>query len=81
MGLLVGCLVVVELLGCDVLKILYIIVMGVLVMYIIGGVDVKMFQLMNVNFGLFLFVDGVKGGCCGCKDCYKVYIDCVKVDF
>ncbi|MEN8658549.1 MAG: FADH(2)-oxidizing methylenetetrahydrofolate--tRNA-(uracil(54)-C(5))-methyltransferase TrmFO, partial [Marivita sp.] len=36
------------------------------------------FQPMNVNFGLFRPVDGLKGGRRGRKDRYKAYTDRAK---
>ena len=36
--------------------------MGALIHHITGGAEAKTFQPMNVNFGLFRPVDGLKGG-------------------
>ncbi|WP_208350930.1 methylenetetrahydrofolate--tRNA-(uracil(54)-C(5))-methyltransferase (FADH(2)-oxidizing) TrmFO [Pseudaestuariivita rosea] len=52
--------------------------MGALINHITGGADAKTFQPMNVNFGLFPPVDGVKGGRKGRKDRYKAYTDRAK---
>lgn len=41
----------------------------------------KTFQPMNVNFGLFPPVDGLKGGRRGRKDRYKAYTDRAKADW
>ena len=81
MGLLAGRLAAAELLGREVPKIPHTTAMGALVTHITGGADAKTFQPMNVNFGLFPPVDGVKGGRRGRKDRYKAYTDRAKVDF
>ncbi len=52
--------------------------MGSLIHHITGGADAKTFQPMNVNFGLFQPVDGLKGGRRGRKDRYKAYTDRAK---
>ena len=55
--------------------------MGALISHITGGADVKSFQPMNVNFGLFPPVDNVKGGRRNRKDRYKAYTDRAKADW
>ncbi|MEP6065023.1 MAG: methylenetetrahydrofolate--tRNA-(uracil(54)-C(5))-methyltransferase (FADH(2)-oxidizing) TrmFO [Paracoccaceae bacterium] len=55
--------------------------MGALITHITGGAEAKTFQPMNVNFGLFPPVHGLKGGRRGRKDRYKAYTDRAKVDF
>ena len=45
--------------------------MGALIHHITGGAEAKTFQPMNVNFGLFRPVDGLKHGRRGRKDRYK----------
>lgn len=52
--------------------------MGALVHHITGGAEAKTFQPMNVNFGLFRPVEGLKGGRRGRKDRYKAYTDRAK---
>ena len=52
--------------------------MGALIHHITGGAEAKTFQPMNVNFGLFRPVDGLKGGRRGRKDRYKAYTDRAK---
>ncbi|MEO3415331.1 methylenetetrahydrofolate--tRNA-(uracil(54)-C(5))-methyltransferase (FADH(2)-oxidizing) TrmFO [Roseovarius sp. CAU 1744] len=52
--------------------------MGALIHHITGGADARTFQPMNVNFGLFRPVDGLKGGRRGRKDRYKAYTDRAK---
>jgi methylenetetrahydrofolate--tRNA-(uracil-5-)-methyltransferase len=55
--------------------------MGALITHITGGADAKTFQPMNVNFGLFPPVEGLKNGRRGRKDRYKAYTDRAKVDW
>ncbi len=52
--------------------------MGALVGHITGGAEAKSFQPMNVNFGLFHPLVGVKGGRRGRRDRYKAYTDRAK---
>ena len=54
---------------------------GALITHISGGAEAKTFQPMNVNFGLFPPVDGLKGGRRGRKDRYKAYTDRAKADW
>lgn len=54
---------------------------GALITHISGGAEAKTFQPMNVNFGLFPPVDGVKGGRRGRQDRYKAYTDRAKSDW
>ncbi|MGB8622287.1 MAG: methylenetetrahydrofolate--tRNA-(uracil(54)-C(5))-methyltransferase (FADH(2)-oxidizing) TrmFO [Paracoccaceae bacterium] len=51
---------------------------GALVTHITGGAEAKSFQPMNVNFGLFPPVEGLKGGRRGRRDRYKAYTDRAK---
>ena len=55
--------------------------MGALVTHITGGAEAKTFQPMNVNFGLFPPLDGIKGGRRNRKDRYKAYTDRAKADW
>ncbi|MEX0369655.1 MAG: methylenetetrahydrofolate--tRNA-(uracil(54)-C(5))-methyltransferase (FADH(2)-oxidizing) TrmFO [Tateyamaria sp.] len=55
--------------------------MGALITHITGGAEAKTFQPMNVNFGLFPPVEGLKGGRRGRKDRYKAYTDRAKADW
>lgn len=55
--------------------------MGALMTHITGGADAKTFQPMNVNFGLFPPVEGLKSGRRGRKDRYKAYTDRAKADW
>ena len=54
---------------------------GALIHHITGGAEAKTFQPMNVNFGLFRPVDGLKGGRRGRKDRYKAYTDRAKAQW
>jgi methylenetetrahydrofolate--tRNA-(uracil-5-)-methyltransferase len=54
---------------------------GALITHISGGAEAKTFQPMNVNFGLFPAVDGLKSGRRGRKDRYKAYTDRAKQDW
>ncbi len=55
--------------------------MGALVHHITGGAEAKTFQPMNVNFGLFPPLDGMRGGRRGRKERYKGYTDRAKEDW
>jgi len=52
--------------------------MGALLHHVTGGADARTFQPMNVNFGLFRPVEGLKGGRRGRRDRYKAYTDRAK---
>ncbi|MEQ6247930.1 methylenetetrahydrofolate--tRNA-(uracil(54)-C(5))-methyltransferase (FADH(2)-oxidizing) TrmFO [Sulfitobacter sp. HNIBRBA3233] len=54
---------------------------GALITHISGGAEAKTFQPMNVNFGLFPPVEGLKAGRRGRKDRYKAYTDRAKADW
>ena len=54
---------------------------GALITHISGGAEAKTFPPMNVNFGLFPPVDGLRGGRRGRKDRYKAYTDRAKTDW
>jgi len=81
MGLLAGRMAVAELTGQTLDPVPNTTAMGALVTHITGGADAKTFQPMNVNFGLFPPLDGVKGGRRGRKERYKGYTDRAKVDW
>ncbi|SLN35760.1 Methylenetetrahydrofolate--tRNA-(uracil-5-)-methyltransferase TrmFO [Roseovarius albus] len=78
MGLLAGRLAAAELLGQPLQDPPQDSAMGALIYHISGGAEAKTFQPMNVNFGLFRPVDGLKGGRKGRKDRYKAYTDRAK---
>ncbi|ARU00787.1 methylenetetrahydrofolate--tRNA-(uracil(54)-C(5))-methyltransferase (FADH(2)-oxidizing) TrmFO [Yoonia vestfoldensis] len=81
MGLLAGRMAAAELQGRSLSPVPDTTAMGALVSHITGGADAKTFQPMNVNFGLFPPLDGVKGGRRGRKDRYKAYTDRAKADW
>ena len=81
MGLLAGRLAIAEHRGQDRTSPPNTTAMGALISHITGGADAKMFQPMNVNFGLFPAVDNVKGGRRNRKDRYKAYTDRAKADW
>ncbi|MGR3594151.1 MAG: methylenetetrahydrofolate--tRNA-(uracil(54)-C(5))-methyltransferase (FADH(2)-oxidizing) TrmFO [Limimaricola soesokkakensis] len=81
MGLLAGRLAAAEILGGSVPAVPQTTAMGALVTHITGGAEAKTFQPMNVNFGLFPPLDGVRGGRRGRKDRYKGYTDRAKEDW
>ncbi|PWG18075.1 methylenetetrahydrofolate--tRNA-(uracil(54)-C(5))-methyltransferase (FADH(2)-oxidizing) TrmFO [Salibaculum griseiflavum] len=81
MGLLAGRLAVAEMTGTALPPVPHTTAMGALVTHITGGAEAKTFQPMNVNFGLFPPVEGLKGGRRGRKDRYKAYTDRAKADW
>ena len=81
MGLLAGRLAAAEIQGRTVDPIPNTTAMGALVTHISGGAEAKTFQPMNVNFGLFPPLDGMRGGRKGRKERYKGYTDRAKEDF
>ncbi|WP_439154665.1 methylenetetrahydrofolate--tRNA-(uracil(54)-C(5))-methyltransferase (FADH(2)-oxidizing) TrmFO [Yoonia sp.] len=81
MGLLAGRMAVAELSGQTLPPVPNTTAMGALVTHITGGAEAKTFQPMNVNFGLFPPLDGVKSGRRGRKDRYKGYTDRAKADW
>ena len=78
MGLLAGRLAAAEILGQPISSPPQDTAMGALIHHITGGAEAKTFQPMNVNFGLFRPVDGLKVGRRGRKDRYKAYTDRAK---
>lgn len=81
MGLLAGRMAAAELAGITLSPPPDTTAMGALITHITGGAEAKTFQPMNVNFGLFPPVPGLKGGRRGRKDRYKAYTDRAKVEF
>ena len=81
MGLLAGRLAAAEILGRDIPTVPQNTAMGALIHHITGGAEAKTFQPMNVNFGLFQPVDGLKAGRRGRKDRYKAYTDRAKLEW
>ncbi|MCU4654226.1 methylenetetrahydrofolate--tRNA-(uracil(54)-C(5))-methyltransferase (FADH(2)-oxidizing) TrmFO [Roseibacterium sp. SDUM158016] len=78
MGLLAGRMAAAEILGHTLPPVPPTTAMGALVHHITGGADAKTFQPMNVNFGLFPPVEGLKAGRRGRRDRYKAYTDRAK---
>ncbi|MFK7835611.1 MAG: methylenetetrahydrofolate--tRNA-(uracil(54)-C(5))-methyltransferase (FADH(2)-oxidizing) TrmFO [Sulfitobacter sp.] len=81
MGLLAGRMAVAEMRGTPLPAPPNTTAMGALITHITGGAEAKTFQPMNVNFGLFPPVEGLKGGRRGRKDRYKAYTDRAKLDW
>ncbi|WP_432817440.1 methylenetetrahydrofolate--tRNA-(uracil(54)-C(5))-methyltransferase (FADH(2)-oxidizing) TrmFO [Sulfitobacter sp. JB4-11] len=81
MGLLAGRLATAEMRGTPLGPPPDTTAVGALITHITGGADAKTFQPMNVNFGLFPPVQGLKGGRRGRKDRYKAYTDRAKQDW
>jgi len=81
MGLLAARMAVAELTGQSLPPVPQTTAMGALLSHITGGADAKTFQPMNVNFGLFPPVEGLKAGRRGRKDRYKAYTDRAKMDW
>ena len=81
MGLLAGRMAAAEILGRDLPPPPFTTAMGALINHITGGAEAKTFQPMNVNFGLFPPLDGMRGGRKGRKERYKGYTDRAKEDF
>ncbi len=81
MGLMAGRFAAAELLGQPMAPPPADTASGALITHITGGADAKTFQPMNVNFGLFPPVDGVRGGRKNRKDRYKAYTARAKLSF
>jgi len=81
MGLLAGRMAVAEIKGEAISAPPNTTAMGALITHITGGAEAKTFQPMNVNFGLFPPVEGLKSGRRGRKDRYKAYTDRAKLDW
>ncbi len=81
MGLLAGRMAASERLGATITAPPNTTAMGALISHITGGAAAKTFQPMNVNFGLFPLVDGVKGGRRNRPARYKAYTDRAKADW
>ena len=81
MGLLAGRMAVAEMRGEAIEAVPETTAMGALVTHITGGADAKTFQPMNVNFGLFPPLEGMRSGRRGRKERYKGYTDRAKADW
>ena len=77
-GLLAGRLAALEILGKAIPDVPVDTAVGSLINHITGGANAKTFQPMNVNFGLFTVIDGIKGGRKGRVERYKAYTDRAK---
>ena len=78
MGGLAGRLAAADILGLSLPEVPADTAMGALIHHITGGADAKTFQPMNVNFGLFRPVGGLKAGRRGRRGRYKAYTDRAK---
>ena len=81
MGLLAGRMAIAELTGQTLAPVPNTTAMGALVSHITGGAEARTFQPMNVNFGLFPPLEGMKSGRRGRKERYKGYTDRAKIDW
>ena len=72
-GLLAGRLAASEILNKGIPDVPADTAIGSLVNHITGGANAKTFQPMNVNFGLFPVIEGVKGGRKGRVERYRAY--------
>ena len=78
MGLIAGRFAAAEILGLQKDEVPLDTATGALLNHISGGADLKTFQPMNVNFGLFNPISSLKSGRKARKDRYKAYTDRAK---
>ncbi|MBY6115649.1 methylenetetrahydrofolate--tRNA-(uracil(54)-C(5))-methyltransferase (FADH(2)-oxidizing) TrmFO [Mameliella alba] len=78
MGLLAGRMAAAEILGKPMPEVPQDSAHGALIHHITGGAEAKTFQPMNVNFGLFRPLEGLRGGRKGRRERYKGYTDRAK---
>ena len=78
MGLIAGRFAAAEILGLQKDEVPLDTATGALLNHISGGADLKTFQPMNVNFGLFNPINSLKSGRKARKDRYKAYTDRAK---
>ena len=78
MGLLAGRMAAAEFLGRTMPTVPQDTAHGALIHHITGGAEAKTFQPMNVNFGLFRPLEGLRGGRKGRRERYKGYTDRAK---
>ncbi|MEE9454022.1 MAG: methylenetetrahydrofolate--tRNA-(uracil(54)-C(5))-methyltransferase (FADH(2)-oxidizing) TrmFO [Paracoccaceae bacterium] len=81
MGLLAGRMAAAERLGKTISAPPLTTATGALINHITGGAAAKTFQPMNVNFGLFPPLEGIKGGRRNRPARYKAYTDRAKTDW
>jgi methylenetetrahydrofolate--tRNA-(uracil-5-)-methyltransferase len=80
-GLLSGRLAALEILNKGIPDVPADTAIGSLVNHITGGANAKTFQPMNVNFGLFPIIEGVKGGRKGRVERYRAYTQRAKTSW
>ena len=80
-GLLSGRLAALEILNKDIPDVPTDTAIGSLVNHITGGANAKTFQPMNVNFGLFPVIEGVKSGRKGRVERYRAYTQRAKISW
>jgi len=78
MGLLAGRMAAAEIRGGSLPDVPQDSAHGALIHHITGGAEAKTFQPMNVNFGLFRPLEGLRGGRKGRRDRYQAYTDRAK---
>jgi methylenetetrahydrofolate--tRNA-(uracil-5-)-methyltransferase len=78
MGLIAGRMAASEILGKSMPSVPQDSAHGALIHHITGGAEAKTFQPMNVNFGLFRPLEGLRGGRKGRRERYKGYTDRAK---
>lgn len=78
MGLLAGRMAASDILGVSMPSVPQDSAHGALIHHITGGAEAKTFQPMNVNFGLFRPLEGLRGGRKGRRERYKGYTDRAK---
>ena len=81
MGLLAGRMAVAQMAGTSLVVPPNTTATGALITHITGGAEARTFQPMNVNFGLFPPVEGLKSGRRGRKDRYLAYTTRAKADW
>ena len=77
-GLLAGCFASLEIFNKSIPDVPVNTAIGSLVNHITGGAHAKTFQPMNVNFGLFPAIEGLKSGRKGRSDRYRAYTERAK---
>ncbi len=78
MGLLAGRMAAAQILGRKLPPVPADSAMGALIHHITGGAEARTFQPMNVNFGLFRPLEGLRGGRRGRRERYRAYTERAK---